>query len=104
MRARTVIAHGHELAFGCICATHVLADDGVPTLCVIRTIGAYSSAQLVGDAFDNDWKAPAGGRAIDVGTQDRTIAHGHWHLALNLDLEFGLAGVRHHRGDRHWTS
>src|SRR6267378_7873440 len=102
--ARTVVTHGHKLAFGCIRAPHVLAYDGIPTLRVIRTIGAHSSAQLVGDAFDDNWKASTGGWTIDVRTQDRAIAHGHRHLVLNFDLEFGLAGVRHHGGDRHWTS
>jgi len=58
-------------------------------LCVVRAIITHSGAQLVADALDEDGKLAAHSRAVDVGAQDRAVAHRHGHFAFNLHLEVG---------------
>ncbi len=81
------------VALGRIGATHVLANDGISPLRVVRAIGTHSGAELVSDALDEDGKTSVRGRAIDVSAQDGAVAHRHGHAALDLDLE--LAGAEH---------
>jgi hypothetical protein len=70
MSTRAIVAEGHELVLGRIGTTHVLANDSVSPLRVVRAIATHTGTELVGDAFDKDGKPSGRGRAIHVRAQE----------------------------------